>query len=83
VAGKLDGCCAGAVPAAEGHTGHLFFIVDKLTGWKFPVDSGAVISLVPHQSDEVPSGPTGTESAAGADRARTWFLAAAVLNRIL
>ena len=46
-----------AAAVRPGNTGRLALLVDEVTGMQFLVDTGAVFSVLPYTSSELPTGP--------------------------
>ena len=57
LSGKLKGWAVVAVGATPGKPGRLGLLKDDISGVTYLVDSGAVYSVLPHSSDDPPSGP--------------------------
>ena len=57
VVGKLGGRAASAATAQPGPPGRLALLVDDATGTSYLVDTGAIVSVIPYQSQEPASGP--------------------------
>lgn len=57
VVGKLDGRAVIAANATPGLPGRLGLLVDEDTGTPYLVDTGSVYSIVPHISEDSPTGP--------------------------